>query len=252
MMRKIFGVKSISHLIYGLLMLAPILAIGVKCGYVMLNKNAYQSYSNQYVEKTSKLNSNTTLVDGIDYTFKYNQSTDTNIQKVFYNDISINWQDYGYSGNDELDGFGIRYYAGNQSIFLYSGDNAPSQILQNVWGSTLKEFTINKKNNLSTNDNTNYNIYQIFITTDKLDNVFYYAIDEIIQDNNFGKINFTGWFDNMMLDNNIQINQTYTHLFNWYLNYTLFISCAYILWLVLMWFVNFARKLLDRGMNYDW
>ena len=52
MMRKIFGAKSITHLIYGLLMMMPFVAIGVKCAYAVVNKNAYQSYSNFNADNT--------------------------------------------------------------------------------------------------------------------------------------------------------------------------------------------------------
>ena len=56
----------------------------------------------------------------------------------------------------------------------------------------------------------------------------------------------------MFLQSGNQVNDRLVNFANWYLNYTMLVSCIYLLWLVLMWFINFARKLLDRGMNYDW
>lgn len=78
------------------------------------------------------------------------------------------------------------------------------------------------------------------------------SIEKIIGSANFGLINFMSWFESLFLDMTNSVNALYIHFINWYLNYVMFVSCAYLLFLVLMWFINFSRKLLERGMNYDW
>lgn len=66
-------------------------------------------------------------------------------------------------------------------------------------------------------------------------------------------INFFTWFANLFISYESGSFTELTILFvNWYFNYIFLVSCGYLLFSILMWFINFSRKLLDRGMNYDW
>ena len=84
-----------------------------------------------------------------------------------------------------------------------------------------------------------------------LHSFFEYAVDEVIKENNFGHIDFFSYFESIFMSDN-QVNNRYIGYVNYYLNYALMVSLAYLLFLMLMWFINFARRFLDRGMNYDW
>lgn len=86
-------------------------------------------------------------------------------------------------------------------------------------------------------------------TSGTLDNAFEYSINQFINDNNIGKLNFFEWFTDLFFDNNAKAS-TYINFANWYMNYALLVSLGYILFMFLMWFINFIRKLLDKGMSF--
>lgn len=81
-------------------------------------------------------------------------------------------------------------------------------------------------------------------------NAFEYTISKFIKDNNFGNIDFFSFFSTLFLGNST-INAVYVGFVNWYLNYILYVSLAYLLFSVLLWFVNFARKLLEDTQNVN-
>ena len=62
--------KSLTTLIYGLLMLMPFGYIGVKCAYVAFNKNAYQSYSGESQTQQTYIHNTNDLIEGNTYYFK--------------------------------------------------------------------------------------------------------------------------------------------------------------------------------------
>ena len=243
--------RALTHLIYGLLMLAPICAIGVKCGYVMFNKNAKDSYSNITKQSLGLVSDNSNNVPNLTYMIAIKEGTE------YSGAIAIKSSTINY---DYIAGTEISY---NVSKIQFYPNNTHFRLIDD--GNTFHNYQLNDEKraylngqtfvylngNLYTN-NQPVSFYSITYTTEKLDNVFYYAVDEFIEDNNFGIIDFKQWFNNMFLQSGNQVNDRLVNFANWYLNYTMLVSCIYLLWLVLMWFINFARKLLDRGMNYDW
>lgn len=96
----------------------------------------------------------------------------------------------------------------------------------------------------------NRNAYQSYTENALLSNVFEDSISEIVSSGNVGEMNFFQWFTDMFIDSTNPTNLLYCNFINWYLNYALLISLVFILFLVLMWFVNFVRKLLNRGMDF--
>ena len=92
----------------------------------------------------------------------------------------------------------------------------------------------------------NKNAYQSYASGEVLDDVFEYSISRFISENSFGRLDFFQWFSNLFIDSS---NNLYIHYINWYMNYTLYVSLAFLIFMVLMWFINFARKLLERGMD---
>ena len=266
-------------LLYAVLLAIPLVSIISRVIYVQSNKNAYQSYAGttQQIESvdtyyqfnTNELNTYEDLIQGNIYYFTYDDELWTirnNYVFLFFNYIYSldgiylneellsyelnegNYCLYTENENDYIADSSLSYYLQtnltNGLYFVF--DYAPSTsytILNNL----IEEGFLTQSDYLGWEDFTiNYT------EVSYLDNVFEYSVDSIIQENNFGKIDFLSWFSNMFLDNNNAVNNRYVHFANWYMNYIMFVSCAYLLFLVLMWFINFARRLLDRGMNYDW
>ena len=260
-MRKTFGYKSITHLIYGLLMMLPFFAILIKVLYVQVNKNAYQSYSGNTLMTNNYINDKEKLIYDEIYTFTSGQATSVGmvggytdfiqyeIQDVIYNDTNIDLTQFDALGFYCSDNSTIVYYYLNNTLSTFNMNN-------NFNSNMHVQFTFKYKyNNLPSNSNvlekTN-NFYQVSLDSKGyMDNVFYYSVNEIIKDNNVGLIDFTSWFHGLALSDNA-INNTFINFINWYFNYAIIVSAVNILFLCLLWFVNFARKLLERGMNYDW
>ena len=102
-------------------------------------------------------------------------------------------------------------------------------------------FALFSKNNTFVNG-LDYSSLKLFIT----DSINEFHVDSVYVD-------FFVWFDDLFLNvPSGSLTELTIQLVNWSFNYVFFVSCGYLLFAVLMWFINFSRKLLDRGMNYDW
>lgn len=89
------------------------------------------------------------------------------------------------------------------------------------------------------------------INQSTLDNTFDYSIAKFVRDNDNYNIHFFDWFGNLFLKNgNTGVNAIYLNFINWYLNYALLVSVGYILFLLMLWFINFVRKILEGGNSF--
>lgn len=281
-----FRHTNFMRLIYATLLALPFVAILSRVIYVQSNKNAYQSaeitqttYDRVETQApTNEVSNYSDCIQGNYYNVEIsNNLIDegmirliiTNTSQIYFNtyptDSSIDEQSfdiqtymyfenktmielwrteififhYFSSGNIE---YYISEYFENNSISI-KGDFIFEQFSQDI----SYDGTLNEVFSPSDYVITTYN--EIQATT--LDNVFEYSVNKFIENNNFGKINLFQWTTNLFFDSN-DVNNMYVGFINWYLNYTLLLSATYILFLVLMWFINYARRLLERGMNYDW
>lgn len=264
-MRKTFGYKSITHLIYGLLMLMPFVFIGAKTCYTILNKNAYQSYSNYNADNKqySALTQWNELTSGTTYMLISNNDNSnvvtSNSPRFMVNNLQVIVSNVAQTTNELIetaDSFALWRTNNVTYIRFY---NEGTSLTTSGFNNLSIQFTFEYVNNYgfdTTNDIDKYTgglVYKSHLinTTNTLDNAFSYSINQIIDNNNVGLIDFTGWFRGLALSDNA-INNTFINFINWYFNYAIIVSAVNILFLCLLWFVNFARKLLERGMNYDW
>lgn len=252
-----------SWLYVGLLSI-PFLSIISRVIYVQTNKNAYQSYSGQTSYNINYKYVSDNLEDGpiIGHIYQLNLNnedlTDTNFEMDFIlisGFIDLNGRleindgyiddfeiypniSYGLYENN-LNYTNINYFSVHFETILCN--NAVIELLycNGIAEQYLSYTDYNEIANVEINNNGT------------LDNVFTYSVNEIIKENNFGNIDFFQWFTDMFLTDN-QVNKMYVGFANWYFNYVLMASCGYLLFLVLMWFINYSRRLLERGMNYDW
>ena len=72
------------------------------------------------------------------------------------------------------------------------------------------------------------------------------AINKFVSDNDFGNLDFFTFFSSLFLTST-SMNNLYIHFINWYMNYALYVSLAYLLFGVLLYFVNFFRKLVENS-----
>ena len=246
-MRKLFGKKNILSLIFGLLMMLPFFSIIARCIYVQSNSNAFVSYYGETINQSEMVNITT---NELQVSHTYYLITPTNIsyeRKEGNTEISVS--------NVILDNVNknissLRFYVVNNTTNLtIQGIGTDSFIIYNTQMHELS-FTFNGINNELYVSDINTILYeQIFNNYSFLDNVFDYSLASFVEENNFG-IDFFQWFDNTFLTQSGH-NMVYINFANWYLNYAMIVSTAYILFLAMIWFVYFARNLFEKFMNYD-
>lgn len=277
---RIFKHHSIMRCIYALVLALPMFSIFGRVIYTQSNSKANESYSGtqQVYEKqarfeTNDVNSLTDIQIGNIYhadelrlyEFTYGQNVVFNVYSCefinidpfeydeFYVEGFISTNSYMHIELDMNNGYYACYLQLNYDsyqLLLIDLENQGEFTLTNC-DIVFEEFdnTITLTTEFSASE---FNIYDYVLTeTSTLDNAFDYSLSTFVTENDFGKLNLFEWFWSIFLTNNSQ-NMLYIHFVNWYMNYVLLVSSAYILFLVLMWFINFSRRILERGMNYDW
>lgn len=233
------GESTIGKIIYGFLLFMPLFAIGVTCGYAMFNKNAYQSYAdekeNQYI-KLSEVTEyplydvNFNLSNGINYT----SSTRFQVSDVKYN--------FGNLTQTLIDSLESTSYLQiwrdvnlNTNYCTWQNANTNISALSNSLNIT---FTLNQQPPIG--NSTDYDMYfYSSITNNKLDNVFYYAVDKVTENPLFS------WSQNSIiyttLNNTCNTLSITTPFIPLILAYWLIISIIYFLYdiaLMLIWLLH--------------
>lgn len=249
-----FRHTNFMRLIYATLLALPFVAILSRVIYVQSNKNAYQSYEAQthYKDNFVKINNANQIYEGLQYHIVYNEEYESNYSPYFYY-IDTSLDITTFNRYDPLITYVKMQITSANRIFFYNEEET-SFCYNEDWGTTITDIVFTSTGRVTNSSFINQGKTQVlFITIEKdtLDNVFEYSVNKFIENNNFGKINLFQWTTDLFFDNN-NVNNMYVGFINWYLNYTLLVSATYILFLVLMWFINYARRLLERGMNYDW
>lgn len=243
---KAIKTKSLMSLIYIALLSIPLVSILSRVIYVQANKNAYQSYSYNVIENVSQIDSNTFVADTL-YTYQYSQPQTQNGSRTEFSYISLTATDLNLS-QEYYDSLTHVLLSNDNKIYFSNSDNSMR------WNYNLTENIFKSFAMKTSYQNGLTETFKVMLATyeeNKLDNVFEYSVSRLVDENNFGELNFFEWFTSFLL-NDHQQNMLYVRFANWYLCYAMLISLMQILFLCLMWFVNFSRKLLDRGMNYDW
>lgn len=243
--------KSFMSYLYCALMCLPFISILSRILYVQWNKNAYQSYSDNTAQ-TDFINTTTDFNYNIEYyLINARVTTQTDIGnagsnrlyltsfEIIDNSTNLNLNNVSSIGFYRSGNYLLNYFYDNTNTLIGSSDSYYKAKV------TVANF-LSGFNDVITNNNILYTING----ANTLDNVFDYSLNKFVEDNNFGQFDITGFISNMFLPSNA-VNNLYIHFINWYMNYAIFTSVVYLMFAVLMWFVNFSRRLLDRGMNYD-
>ena len=119
--------STIGKIIYGFLLFMPLLAIATTCLYAIFNKNAYQSYGDEYVQESIQIdanNVNSLYVNGQHITYTIGEKTTQWNAKFGFSQISLNlneifnvtaeWNAF-YLFKDNND---IRFYTTNNQNYL--------------------------------------------------------------------------------------------------------------------------------------
>lgn len=233
--------SKIGKIIYGFLLFMPLLAILFTCGYVMFNKNAYQSYGDEYVEESIQLDSsnvNSLYVTGQHITYTFGEKNTQWNAKFGFTQISINLNEI-FNVTTEWNAFYL--YNNNNDIRFYTTDNQSYLLSENDRLFNTFTYVVDLSN---FNDKTIYN-YGIAFTytfvTSKLSNVFYYSVNQVEESNLFNWAKTSGIYTTThSFTQALSITNTFIPML---MTYWLIISVVYILYdIVLMMLVIFHKK----------
>lgn len=239
----------IGKIIYGFLLFMPLLAIGVTCAYAIFNKNAYQSYGDNYVEKNITIqnqnDANTFYLDGQNVTWYLNNNAyGSRSSKYGFSEISLdlntlfNTQDIIYNG--------FEFYTSAVN-FMYFYDSNGTQYQLNNYKNDFSTFTytIDLDTYNSKPLNTTYGNFVItLLTPAPLTNVFYYSIDKVQQSPLFNwakdSLIYTGMTNTC---NALNITTPFIPLL---MTYWLIISVIYILYDIILVILHIFHKKIHQ------
>lgn len=250
----IFGVKSITNLIYGLIILLPMFSILGRVIYTQSNLNAKDSYYGETINKV--------IVDSVSYTQLkvgevYNYQTSANIPYQLQSEFSFNVTNFSrafptMSATNQLKVNRVVIKSQNNATYVFFYQNN-TYVSDTNLGTSLVDFTFTFKDSISgtLDDYYSYFTHTSYVDYSYLDNAFEYSLHTFTKENNLGNVDMFGWFTDMFLSSNNVKNNLYVGFVNWYLNYAMLVSSGYLLFLVLIWFINYVRKIMDKSMYHD-
>lgn len=194
--------------IFGIIMIAPFFAVLSKTLYITFNPNAQDSYADYYSSTQVAVSGNSLEQINNNYSINLKTFTDyaqnTNVGYIKlgngrfkYTDLSINWNDYKpsnspnltdaqlqtinnvciYIGNLTNQKLILKFYQDNTAIATWYYSTIPNKIKNTIYF-TLVDLPTFSEGSYASNYNSK-SMYMITYTIDKLDNAFYYAIDEL-------------------------------------------------------------------------
>ena len=257
-------ISKLFHWLYAFVMLLPVFAIGVTCGYAMFNKNAYQSYSGLNENTESNIIVNT--INDFDYTKTYyignSRLTETNTggeRSTGYfllDSVEVIQNNTSYS-NDVIEQFErIYFYISNNTINIYAnfyiGSTAYSLNTNNTFlfkvnirGITGGDTSITNLNWTLSHSNSLY--YIDYFTYQQIDNVFYYSVDKVTQ------MPLFNWAYNSFLSAPLVYIVTLfsipaNHIVVQLLSYWLAISIIWLVFDLIMYVPLLVHRWLDKGV----
>ena len=250
--RSLFGVKSITNLIYGLIILLPMFAVLGRVIYTQSNPNAKDSYSSKTIYQQFAITNISQFPTNQVVNLKYKTDipdvafyTITGVSYISYTAEDLNISQVNYDSINT-----IRFYknANNQELRFNSGS---SNIKTLTWDNSI-DFNFMASNVPSQEGIFSFTyISQVILVLDNLDNAFEFSLKTFVDDNNLGSVDLFGWFTDLFINQSNSHNALYLNFINWYLNYTLLVSSGYLIFLALIWFINYVRKILDKSMYHD-
>lgn len=171
--------------LFSILMSAPLISVGVKCAYVALNKNAYQSYSGTTKPQEEYVNTYDMVLNR-DYLFQGKQGTKTNDLSESTNYIIASSIIYNATEYHDVK---IGFYRNSPSTdtYLYVRNVSDSTLIfdTTIFPSTTFSYKYVSSSGINSTNLDDY-FYEIVLTNvDKLDNVFTYAVNDIANNSLF-------------------------------------------------------------------
>lgn len=253
--------NKFSKWIERILVCLPLFYIAISSAYVIFNKNAKDSYSDDFIQSVNDITSiNEYINNETYYVNNINIGNEMYSIGIIYSSISIDVYDvFGFDTSLDVVGFSMDKYNTTSGGFYtraYYLDNGVLTASSQYWtgaGRNLLDFTFVSNTSLSTSSTywklsgttqvTNYVLVQ-----NTLNNVMTYSMSEF---NNlgFGKLDFTSWFTNIFM--NGDTNNVYVSFVNSYINYFLLVECVYFIPMIIYWFIHFGESVVEKFMNKE-
>lgn len=238
----------IGKIIYGFLLFMPLLAIAVTCLYTIFNKNAYQSYANNYPEK-NYINEVTQLNTGTTYyilgQLKNEEITNANSPYgILYQDLDNFYTTKNLDYTPNTTGrFNFTYYGGHNYIQFLNNDGTSQGQAIDLYQQTVY-FTFKYISGNLTNEQIPTNIIYTDVAGNTLNNVFYSATSQVENSNLFN------WSKNSIIYtgvnatcNELNITNTFIPML---LTYWLLISVIYILYDIILMILIILHNRIHR------
>lgn len=244
--------RTIFSWIFAFVLLIPMFSIAIRCLYVVINKNAYQSYSDDYIQSKQDISNSTLLQEDVTYYFINDFDTTSGVNTstwiYYYKTINIDWTDYGAQSNNYI---GFRFlrlgHNGSYYVWLYPDTSTHQQI--NIGNINLNiTFVLDSVSDTGASNVKGGQLFTYIYKQDKLDNVFEYSIQQFVDKHGNGLINFFGLLEQYFMQSTTA-NALYFTFANWCLNYVLLVSCVWLLFSVLMWFINYCNYMLNTSFR---
>lgn len=210
-------------LLFTILMLAPIGMVATRCLYVIANKNAYQSYSETRVDKIEQINNAQSYTDTFTYNVKPITTSHGTSPKQRFTYISID----GLNVNSTQ--FSIYSNQTNANLIMF-WDDENNETERYTWGNpngtnSFDEFYFTKESGTSLFEYAN--VFLIYETTEKLDNVFEYSVSKLEESTLFNWTENTAIFSGInTMNTQLGINSTAIGII---LTYWLILTCIYVI-----------------------
>jgi len=261
-MKSLHKYRTLMGFIYAIVMLLPFSSILLRCLYVTFNKNAYLSYAdfNSETSEYRQITNYDSLIVGNTYKLISNNTENTNLKtsttgSMLVENVQIETSSRTLTA-EQITGISsimVYKYNNNTLIRLNNLDNPIPDYGLNSHYLTCT-FTYLGLTGVDTTNSFEYYFDGLFYENtlinnrNTLDNAFDYSLDTFLEENGTGRLNLTNWFTSTFLDETSH-NMLYINYINWYMNYSLLVSCVYLLYSVLMWFLTFARYLINKPLK---
>lgn len=214
-------------LLFTILMLAPIGMVLSRCLYVIVNKNAKDSYSDTSAMTTTLISDNQQTITGNNYMINLLESGSSYSENIFINSSTI---DYDYLANTQLsyDVVGLRFYPNNTHIrFIESNLSSHAYELNDEQRNYLNGQTFNLQSGNLVTPNQAVRFYMVTYTSAKLDNVFEYSISKLEDSTLFNWTENTAIFSGIdAMNTQLGINSPAIGII---LTYWLILTCIYVI-----------------------
>lgn len=241
-------ISKLFHWLYAVVMLLPVFAIGVTCGYAMFNKNAYQSYAGEHINNSTQID--TTIEDMEQDKTYYIKVEAINVESSLSNVTlrAINIKNLS-SGTDYDNTIynRVRFFKGTNTQIYTQILRVDSGTAVTITSNSTIQFDYIATENTGTIEQYLSFYYLEYEKLSFVSEVFYYSVDRVTQSNMFS------WaYDSFLVTPFAYIVNLFSMPINspvvMLLSYWLTISVIWLVFDLIMYVPLLAHRWLDKGM----